>query len=475
MTIRLTVVIAALLAINLPGLGPQTPAEITSSTVAETVDPVIEQVLSREKGPGASFVLVQDSKVVYARDYGLAEVAGGRKVSPETIWRIGSISKVFTATAVMQLVDRKLVDLDAPITRYIKRVAIPAGFDEPVTVRQLLDHTAGFDELRPGTQAETEAGVLPLSRFLEGRLVRIRPPGRTTVYSTYGITLAGELVEEVSGLAFEEYLRRNIWSPLGMQRTFITVPKTMQSDVSVGYEVKGGVPVAQPWEWYHTTPASSVNSTAADMAKFLVAHLERGSLGSARLFSRAAAEEMHRQQATMHPSMPGFALGLYEDFYGLQRVLEHGGNMAGFSAMMLLVPDARTGFFVVNQGESSKLRDEVKWAILEKFFPAARQRHPVPPLPPADRAHAEQFAGRYIPLMSCFSCQPIRAGSVMTVTANPDGTVSFAGGKFVAMPGDELRFVNEKGTGYILFRRNAAGAIHELFAGGFWGWQKIPG
>jgi len=408
------------------------------------------------------------------RGYGLADVARQKPVVPEsTIWRVGSISKVFTATAVMQLVDRGKVELDAPVERYVRRVAIPRTYPEPVTVRQLLNHTAGFDEIRPGTQAPTRADVLPLERFLENRLVRVRPPGGTIAYSTYGITLAGALVEEVSGVAFETFLKRNIWEPLGMSRSSIEVPATLQDNVAVGYEIHGDSLAAQPWEWYHTTPASSVNATVADMAHFLIAHLERGAAGSAQMLGERATEEMHRQQVTMHPSIPGYALGFNEDYVGKLRVLEHGGNVAGFSAQMVLIPTARAGFFVVNHLEGSKLRDNLKWTLLERLFPTARKRFTVPTtFPPAEQVRPERFAGEYIPLTSCFSCQPIRASSVLTVEANADGTLKFAGGRWVAV--DSLCFVKDTGSGHIAFRTDNSGAIHELFAGGFWGWQKVP-
>jgi CubicO group peptidase (beta-lactamase class C family) len=454
------------------GAAPRQSTPLTAAAVAGTVDPIVEEGLARERIPGAAFVVVRDGTILYSRGYGLAEAAGKRSVRADaTIWRVGSISKVFTAAGVMQLVDRKLVDLDAPIQRYIKRLSIPAGSGEPVTVRHLLSHTAGFDEIRPGTQVDTRAEVLPLAEFLRGRLVPVRPPGRTIAYSTYGITLAGELIEEVTGTPFETYLQRHVWGPLGMDRSSITVPDALQADVALGYEVKGDALVPQPWEWYHTTPASSVNATAADMAKFMIALLEDGRLGGARLFGAEAAREMQRRQVTMHPSMPGFALGLYEDYVGLQRVLEHGGNMAGFSALMVLIPEARVGFFIVNQRESSSLRDIVKSEILKKFFPSALERRTVPPLPSPASVRAEQFVGRYAPLWSCFSCQPIRVPSVLPVTANADGTISFAGGRWIAV--DELRFVRENGSGYIVFRRDASGAIRELFAGGHWGWQKV--
>lgn len=436
------------------------------------VDTFMAEAMAREKIPGAAFVFVKDGRVVLQRGYGMADVDAGRAADPErTVWRVGSISKVFTATAVMQLVDRGLVDLDTPIDAYVRRVAIPSNDPEPVTVRQLLDHTAGFDEIRPGTQADTREAVLPLDRFLEGKLKRVRPPGRTIAYSTYGITLAGEMVEELSGSPFETYLQRNIWEPLGMRHASIARPADT-THLAKGYELDGETVREQPWEWYHTTPASSVNATVADMARFLEAHLGLGAIGSTRILSERSAREMQKQQATMHPSMPGYALGWCEDLVGDLRVLEHGGNMAGFSSLMVLVPSVKAGFFVVHHRENSRLRDDLKWLLLEHLYPAARARRQVPStLPPASEVHADRFAGRYAPLSSCWTCEPVRAGSLMTVTANDDGTLAFAGGRWIQV--DPFRFVNERGTGYVVFRPDESGEIRELFAGGFWGWRKI--
>jgi CubicO group peptidase (beta-lactamase class C family) len=429
--------------------------------------------MATDRIPGAGFVFVQNGRVLVIRGYGLANAAQRRPVLPEsTIWRVGSISKVFTATAVMQLVDRGAVELDAPIDGYLRRVAIPRTYPDPVTVRQLLNHTAGFDEVRPGTQAQTRDGLLPLGQFLTDRLVRVRPPGRTTAYSTYGITLAGAMIEEVSGGTYENFLRRNIWEPLGMTRSGIDVPTTLQGDVAMGYEISGDSLVSQPWEWYHTVPASSINATVADMGRFLIAHLPPGRAAAARVLSDSALTEMHRQQVTMHQSIPGYALGFNEDHVGDLRVLEHGGNMAGFSALMVLIPRENAGFFVVNHFEGSRLRDDLKWLLLERLFPSATQRRPVPTtLLPVEQVQPERFAGRYIPLSSCFSCRPVRAGSVMTVTAGADGTLGFAGGRWISV--DSVRFVRENGSGYIVFRKDSTGAVRELFAGGFWAWQKV--
>jgi len=215
-----------------------------------------------------------------------------------------------------------------------------------------------------------------------------------------------------------------------------------------------------------------VNATVADLGRFMLAHLEPRSKTHQRVLSDTALHEMHRQQITMHPSIPGFAVGFYEDYVGDLHVLEHGGNVAGLSSLMVLIPTERAGFFVVNHFEGSRLRDDLKWLLLERFYPAARQRRPVPTtLPSIAEVQPERFAGDYIPLTSCFSCQPVRAQSVMTVTANQDGTLGFAGGRWIAV--DSLRFVKDNGSGYIVFRADSSGTIDELSAGAFYAWQKI--
>ena len=131
---------------------------------------------------------------------------------------------MFTATALVQLADRKKIDLHAEVNSHLKKVKVPESFGQPVTGAQLLSHTSGLDEIRPGTQAESPNAILPLGQFLKDRLVRVHPTGLITSYSTYGITLAGLLVEEISGLSYETYLNRNIWKPLEMNRTHISTP-----------------------------------------------------------------------------------------------------------------------------------------------------------------------------------------------------------------------------------------------------------
>ena len=438
------------------------------------VDSVITGELRRSRAPGAAFAYVQQGRIVLLKGYGEADVSRRAPVSGEsTIWRIGSISKVITATAVRQLADRGHIDLHANVNRYLTSLKVRDTLGSVVTAEQLLDHTAGFDEVRPGTQAGTEAGVLPLAEFLSGTLRRVRPAGETISYSTYGITLAGLLVEDVSHQSFETYLQRNVFGPLGMSRSFITVPPALRLDVAMGYELaRDSSLVPQPWEWYHTTPASSINATAADMARFMMAHLDSLSAGRARVMSESAWRDMHRQHVTMHPQQPGYALGFYEDYVGGLRVIEHGGNMAGFSSQMTLIPDEGAGFFVVSHFEQSQLRDNLREALLRRFFPRARSRLPVPTASPNSARHLARFAGRYGPTSSCHTCQPRSVPYIITVTANADGTLGITGRRWVEeVP---MVFVREDGTGRIVFRADSTGRITLLSAGGFWTFERLP-
>lgn len=463
-----TVIITGLVA-SRGTTAPRQVVPLRNDEMVAFVDSFMKAEMAARHIPGAAFVFVRDGKIVTMRGYGLADVERRTPVVAEsTLFRIGSISKVMTAMAVVQLADRGRVDLSAEAQRYLKRVVIPTNYPQPITVEQLLTHAAGFDEIRPGTQAATRDGVLAFPDFLASRLVRVRPPNETIGYSTYGITLAGELVEEVSGLPIETYLTREIWRPLGMASTNINVPDSLRRWTATGYEYVRDTLRAQAWEWYHTTPASSVNATAADMGRFIIAQLAKGNPA----LGEAALRNMQRQHITMHPRLPGVALGFYEDAFGELRFITHGGDMAGFSSQLVLVPSENVGFFVTMHHENNQLRDILKEELLTRLYPAARRRYPLPARITDDSASVARYAGRYAPTSSCHTCIPRSVPYIMNATANPDGTISLSGKRWIRV--DKELFVREDGTGHIAFRTDEKGAVTHLFAGGIWSFEKLP-
>ena len=453
---------------------PSASGRVDAGDLEQLVDDVLSREMEQQHVPGAAFAFVQDGRILLLKGYGVSSLTTGRPVDPEqTIWRIGSISKVFTADAVLQLAERGRIALDADVNGYLRRVQVPEAFGLPVTSAQLLTHTAGFDEIRPGTQAGDRASMLPLAEFLAPRLQRISPPGAVIAYSTYGMTLAGHVVEEVSGQPFELYLRENVWRPLGMRRTCIEVPEEWSDLAAVGYEHEDGALVPQPWEWYHTIPASSINSTAADMARWLLAHLGRGRSGDAVLMSAASMDDMLRQHATGHPRIAGFAYGWNENLEpGYPRFLDHGGNMAGFSAEALIVPERGAGFFLVHHGERANLRDPLKWAILERYF-----RDPVAPVAPrqppgASAESLARFVGRYGWNTWCHTCEGGRPSIVLSVGANTDGTLALNGRRWVEV--EPLYFVRDDGRGHVAFAADSSGKVTHLLVGGYWVFERLP-
>src|SRR5687767_13619774 len=331
------------------------------------MDSVVPAAMAAERIPGAVVTVVRDGRVIFSRGYGFADLETRRAMTDSTIVRIGSISKVMTAVAVAQLVDRGRVHLDSSVTLYLRALRIRSRYRTPTTVRHLLTHTAALDEIRPGPLAEGQSSVQPLRDFLRPRLVQYAPPGAATAYSTYGMSLAGVIVEDVSGLPFERYLVDSIWRPLGMARTSITIPEGMRQQTATPYDVDGDSAVRAPWEWYHTTPASSVNSTARDMARFIGAQLA----GRSAIMSEKMTREMQREQVTMHPMLPGYGLGWQQ----IQRAngdrgVQHGGDIAGFSSLMTLLPGRSLGVFVAGHREGSDLRFTVTRAVLDRLAPA---------------------------------------------------------------------------------------------------------
>jgi CubicO group peptidase (beta-lactamase class C family) len=446
--------------------GPSDPQEL-----GRFLDGYFAEQMAKQHIPGAAFVFVKDGTVFFKKGYGLANLERKLPVSPDTtVFRIGSISKVFTADAVVQLADRGKIDLNADVNRYLKGVKVPATFAESVTAAHLLSHTAGFDEIRPGTQAPDQGSVLPLAEFLNPRLVRLWRPGRIPMYSTYGITLAGALVEDVSGLPFEDYLAQNIWAPLGMKRTSITVPPALAGDLATGYEYGEGGHRPQRWEWYHTTPASSINSTAADMAVWMITHLQNGRHGDVRTMSEKAALAMHRTQATGHPKLPGIAYGFEEEVYGDLRMLVHGGTVAGFSSLVVLIPEQNLGFFVVNHLENSNLRDHLKWTLVERYYGPPRKAE-VPKPSPDFQARAPLFVGRYAWNTYGHTRRGNPPGFTLTVTSNPDGTLSLNGKRWVEA--EPLLFVREDGASKVAFQVDELGRVTHLFLGGFWMFERL--
>lgn len=341
---------------------------------------------------GAAIVIVKDDKVLFARGYGYADVERKTPVSTgDTLFRIASISKVVTYTAVMQLVEQGKIDLDADVARYLD-FSIPATFAQPITMRHLMMHTTGFDETVEGRWVGP--GKLgPLRDYLVRQMPkRLYAPGTVPSYSSYGTTLAGYVVERVSGETFETYIERHIFAPLGMRHSSFAqpLPPSLAPMLTKGYATGSGP--AASFDTAQAVPATSMSSSAADMAQFMLAHLRGNAAPGPSLLMPATLAQMHTVQYRHHPAAPGIALGLYEMDEAAQRVLGHHGDIPGFHSGLYLLPEQRIGVLILQNTEAGP---NMRTALLKSFVD--RYLAPLPhaaALPPS--AALAEMSGSYL-------------------------------------------------------------------------------
>jgi len=319
----------------------ETPHEMTTADVEAFLDGFVPMQLERENIAGAVILVVKDGRVLFSRGYGYSDVEKKTPVSNDsTLFRPGSISKLFTWTAVMQLVEQNKLDLDRDINTYLD-FKIPATFPQPITLRHLMTHTAGFEEQIKDLINSECAPISTLREHLTAHMPeRVYPPGTTPAYSNYGASLAGYIVERVSGKPFNQYVSENLFTPLGMARSTFAqpLPPDLKALMSNGYIVASGK--AKPFEIVEEAPAGALSATAADMAKFMIAHLQDGKLNDAQILRPETAKTMHSRQFGLHQALNGMCLGFYEESRNGHRIIGHGGDTVYFHSDLHLVLDS---------------------------------------------------------------------------------------------------------------------------------------
>ncbi|HEY5731189.1 MAG TPA: serine hydrolase domain-containing protein, partial [Anaerolineales bacterium] len=315
--------------------GPTDPQELEAF-----LDDLMSAEMAENQIPGAMVAVVEDGRVLLAKGYGYGDMADQIPVDPErTLFRVGSVSKLFTWTAVMQLLEQDKVSLDTDVNEYLD-FTIPATFPEPITLRHLLSHTAGFEQKGTNLWRLQAGQMVLLGDWVKDNLpARVFPAGEIAVYSNYGTTLAGYTVERVSGLSFDEYVERNIFVPLGMTRSTFRqpLPANLAADMATGYGATDAY-LEGTFEFVLDYPAGALSGTATDMARFMIAHLQNGELDGQRILLEETARQMHSQLYTPDPRLESMAYGFFESTVNGQRILSHGGDTTLFHSGLYLLP-----------------------------------------------------------------------------------------------------------------------------------------
>ena len=380
-----------------PGRNGKLAHELTESDLEAFLDGMVPLQISREDIAGAVITVVKDGKPFFAKGYGYSNVEKRIPVSPDTtLFRPGSISKLFNWTGIMQQVELGKLDLDRDVNDYLD-FKIPQTFPKPITLRDIMTHTPGFEETVQELFVPTAANLTPLDQYVKAHLpVRIYPPFTTPAYSNYATTLAGYILQRVSGEPFDSYVEHHIFQPLEMSHstTRQPLPPALQPLMSNGYDVASGP--AKPFEFVEAAPAGSSSVTGADMQHFMIAHLQDGRYNGAQILRPETAQMMHARQFSNLPDMNGMCLGFYEETRNGHRIIGHAGDTEYFHSDLHLILDAGIGFFIsynsAGKGET-RAREAVWHAFLDRYFP---YDPPAAPAQPTAVADARLVSGRYL-------------------------------------------------------------------------------
>ena len=418
-------------------------------------DKLIPADLTRDKVPGAVVSVVSGDQTVFAKGYGLADKQQQTPFSPATsLVRLGSITKLFTWTAVMQQVQAGRLNLNTDVNHYLKTFKIPATYPEPITLFDLMNHTAGFEDRIIGTGAATAADVPPLGDYLATHMpARIRPPGQVSAYSNYGAALAGYIVSQVTGEPYAAYVQQHILAPLGMTRTTATepVPVALAADLARSYNSDTGDRI--PFTFDPMPPDGSISATADDMANFMIAQMDGGRLGSQHILSSATTELMDEPSFAANPLLGGYAHGFEERTANGHYILEHDGSWEGFESILIMVPGCHLGVFVSTNadGGTSTLLD-VETGFLNRFAPRSGTPDTVPaPQSTSPTTVGAPTAGFYESTRhneSTVEKLEVLTGPVH-MTVDKDGTLHFQGKDW--RPQGNSLYAATDGTNHLMF------------------------
>ena len=314
-----------------------------------------------------------------------------------TLFRPGSVSKLFTWTAVMQLVEQGKLDLDADINQYLD-FKVPPYDGQPITLRNIMTHTSGLEEHVRGLITSNPKDTIALGDYVKMLPTRIYAPGKTPSYSNFATTLAGYIIQRVSGQPFDDYIEQHIFKPLDMQHATFRqpLPENLKPLMSKGYAPGSDKP--KGFEIVNPAPAGSLSASGEAMAHFMIAHLQQGAYGDARILSAATARQMHTTALTILPDVHRMLLGFYEENINGHRVIGHAGDTQWFHSDLHLFMDDGVGLFVSmnssgSEGSAHKLREALLRNFANRYMPGPWPDGKVA----ADEArqHAQQMVGVY--------------------------------------------------------------------------------
>ena len=445
------------------------PVRLDSARVAAFLDGQMAAHLDGKHIAGATVSVVHKGRLLFSKGYGYADWTSRQPVQAgKTMFRIGSISKTFIWTAVMQLVKQGKLDLKADINQYCKDFQIASAFSKPITLLDLMNHTPGFEDKVIGLFAKSPDRLRPLGDIIREEMpARIWPPGEIASYSNHGSAMAAYIVEQVSGLSWDEYVEKHIIRPLFMNHTTFRqpLPDTLAADISKGYQWAETRMVEKPFEYVPLAPVGAASATANDMARYMLAHLQLGTYDSVSILDTLTAREMQSVSFRHAPGLNPMRHGLMDYSRGGQLIFGHGGDTEWFHSLMVLFPEHQIGLFVsFNTSTGGGTSDLLLNGFVREFFPAPE----IPIIKPdsTKREALERFAGAY--RINRFTRTDVAKVAALTGTFNvsvtPEGYLKTDfSEEQLWIQTDSMSFREQNGEDRMVFRADEKGKITHFF------------
>lgn len=372
-----------------------TPHVLEKADLEAFFDGLVPLQMERSDVAGAAVLVMKDGQTLLKKGYGYADWKKKTPVDPDTaMFRLASISKTFTWVSVMQLAEQGKLDIDADVNTYLDFKIAPA-FGKPISLRNLMTHTGGFEEVLHNILITDPTRANSLRDFLiYNQPHRIYPPGEIPAYSNYGVGLAGYVVQRVSGEPFEQYVANHIFTPLGMKHSSFNEPLTalLAPFASDGYRNDTEKP-AIGFEIFQPAPAGGVSSTAGDMGRYATALLNGGELDGQRILKTETRDLMWTKQFDASPELPPICMGFYETWRNNLHFIGHDGDLIAFHSMFLMEPKQKLVLFVSynSAGSAQKNRAELLDGFADRYYPA----YTAPLFQNTPAAQLKDIAGSY--------------------------------------------------------------------------------
>lgn len=438
------------------GAAAPEPKKLDAATAGAFLDEFFQSEAAQPHYVGASVIIVKDGEVIAQKGYGYADASSKTEVDPEeTVFRVASVSKTFTAVAAMQLIEQGKLGLKDDIRKHIGGVQFNNPFKTPVTVEHLLTHTTGFE--KGDAQGEVVNydfdTIVEIEDFAKGNMPAVtREPGTSYMYDNMAYLLLGLIVQNVSGMPFEEYMQQNVFSPLGMDNSSYELNK-LKDKLAVEYDAAN-----QPMDMYNVNPTvmpeGGMLSTAEDIGKFMIAFLNDGAAGDSRILSADTVGEMSEYRSSIHPLLPNTTYGFEAPFQlpgagSNDQIITKAGDMIGTSSYMFLIPEQNTGVFLI-YNKVGALRSLFYPAFISTFFPQYGAPAELAPYEP-DAEQLTKFNGIY---------SDLRVSAIVSELSSAEGDLivadAFLGQRALKQVDDNL-FVDSLTGQFTAFQMDAQG------------------